>query len=209
MVADSPQESLAAGVQPEILRPASQPNRHGAEEMWIVAKTAGDPMAQAPALGAAVREVSAEAAVSDLRPMAALGRDSIARQRQAGQLLALFATVALLLAAVGLYGLMASLVDERTHELGVRLALGARRADLLGLVMRRAFALVAAGAALGLAGALGLTRLLAGLLYEVAATDPWTFGAVLLVLAGAAAAASYLPAARAAAVDPVEALRHE
>ena len=132
-----------------------------------------------------------------------------ARQRGAGAALTLFGGLALLLAAVGLYGMLAFVVSERSREFGVRLALGARPAVVVRQVLRRSLALVGAGLASGLAAALGLGRVLAGLLYGVSPRDATTLGAVALVLGLVALLASYLPARRASQVDPALALRHE
>jgi putative ABC transport system permease protein len=124
-------------------------------------------------------------------------------------LMTVFAALAGLLAAIGIYGVLAYLVDQRQREFGIRLALGARSADVLALVLRQGMVPVAAGLIAGIAGALGLTRLLKSLLYEVSATDPLIFGAVSIGLIAISLAAMFIPALRATRVSPLHALRHE
>jgi putative ABC transport system permease protein len=134
---------------------------------------------------------------------------SLARQRFQSLLLGLFSAVALTLAAIGIYGVLAQGVAQRRREIGVRMALGARARQVVRLVVRQGFGLVLAGIALGLAGAAAASRLLASLLFNVAPTDPLTFGGIGLLVAAVALLASAVPAWRATRIDPMVALRHE
>jgi ABC-type antimicrobial peptide transport system permease subunit len=134
---------------------------------------------------------------------------SLEQRRFSMDIVAIFAITALLLAALGIYGVISYIVSERTHEIGVRLALGARQGTILQMVLRQGLGLAMAGAALGLAGSVIVSHLMAGLLYGVMPTDPLTFVGVTLVLTGVALAACYIPARRAMRVDPMIALRYE
>jgi putative ABC transport system permease protein len=147
--------------------------------------------------------------VYDVRTMDDRLYDSLARQRFASAMLGAFAAFALLLAAVGVYGVMSYLVTQSTHDIGVRVALGAQPADILGLVVRQGLLLAAVGIAAGLIGSAALTRLMASLLFGVSATDALTFGSVAAILAAVVCAATMIPARRATGVDPMVALRDE
>ena len=209
VVADTPQESVARGAAPEITRPFSQDNRFGPASMSLVVRTSGDPLALAAAVRREVTATRSDLALSDVMPLATLAREAIAAPRAAGQALGLFAALALFLAGLGLYGVVSCLVAERLPEMGVRLALGARPASLVSLVLGSSLRLVAGGLALGLVAALALGRLLEGTLYGVSPRDPLTLAAVTSVLLLSALLAAYLPARRASRLDPAEVLRAE
>ncbi|MGB2673150.1 MAG: FtsX-like permease family protein, partial [Candidatus Acidiferrum sp.] len=153
--------------------------------------------------------LDAQIPVSDVHTMDDLIAVSLAQQRFNMLLLGLFAALALILAAVGIYGAMAYAVNQRTHEIGIRTALGAQRRDVLRLVLGDGAKLVCFGIAIGIAGAIVLTRLMTTLLFEVKPTDPETFAIVPIVLAIVALAACYVPTRRAMRVDPMVALRHD
>jgi ABC-type antimicrobial peptide transport system permease subunit len=172
-------------------------------------RTAGDPLALAAPIRELIRSIDDEVVVGEVQPLAQVASDSIARPRLLTALLSGFGVLALLLGAVGLYGVMAYGTVQRTREFGVRLALGARTREVLGLVARDAAKLAGIGVALGLVGALGLTRLLESQLYGVTAIDPLVFAGAAVLLAVVALAAALLPALRAARTDPMTALRWE
>ena len=177
--------------------------------MTFVARTSNDPRGLAGALPAAVAAVDQDLPVFEIRTMEQRVLESLTPRRFAMYLLGIFAAVALALSAVGIYGVMAQSVTQRTHEIGIRMALGAEPRDVLRLVVGQGMALAAIGLVTGVAVALGLTRWMSRLLFGVRPTDPLTFLAVAAVLAAVALAACYLPARRATRVNPVEALRHE
>jgi putative ABC transport system permease protein len=178
-------------------------------QLTLAVRTAGDPLALTGSMRAAVREIDPDQPIANVAAMDALVDTSLGGRRLAAVLLAVFAAVALLMAAVGIYGVMSYAVAQRTRELGVRMALGASRGTVLRLVVRQGLALVLLGTAIGVAGALGLTRLIASQLYAVRATDPATFAAVALALVATALLAILVPALRATRLDPVVALREE
>jgi putative ABC transport system permease protein len=154
-------------------------------------------------------EVDPRVPVFDVKTMDEHLRFTLLPARLAAAVLGLFGTVALLLAGLGLYGVMSYLVSQRRREVGIRMALGARRTDVVRLIVSQGMRLTVYGVVAGLVAALVLTRLLAGFLYGIRPTDPWTFAGVTAVLAAVALLACLLPARRAAAVDPIVALRFE
>jgi putative ABC transport system permease protein len=177
--------------------------------MYVALKTDVDPHSVVSAVRAEVRALDKHQAFYDVRTMEERLAASLAQQRFSLLLLALFAALALVLTAVGLYGVMAYTVAQRTHEIGIRISLGAQAGDVLAMVVKQGMTLALLGVALGLAGAFALTRLMEGLLFGVSATDPLTFSVIALLLAAVALLACSLPARRAAKVDPVVALRDE
>jgi ABC-type antimicrobial peptide transport system permease subunit len=204
VVADVRDLGLEARPQPEIYLPYEQ---SPLSYINFVLRVAGDPGRLAGAVRAELRGLDKGLPLRDAQPMRSVIAASIAQRRFSMLLLGLFAAIALVLAAVGIYGVISYAVARRTHEIGIRMALGARRVDVLRMVIGRSLGLTACGVGLGLAGALLLTDLMTGLLYGVPPADLPTFAGVALLLAGVAALASYLPARRAMAVDPAVALR--
>ena len=180
-----------------------------AESCVFVVRTGADPLATLPAVRSAVREAGHDQPVYGVRTMDQIVSVSIADRRFSMLLLGIFAGLALLLAAVGIYGVISYTVAQRTREIGIRMALGAGQADVLKVVVAQGMLPVLAGVAIGLAASLGLTRLMTGMLYGVNAGDPVTFIGVALVLAAVALIATLVPACRAARVAPVVALRYE
>jgi len=195
-----------ADVQPTMYVPFHQ---NPLSALSLVVRAEGDPLALVPAVRGAIRALDPDLPLVEVATLEQTLAGSLAQRRFTLSLLALFAALALVLAAVGIYGTVALGVVERTHEIGVRLALGGDRGDVLRLVLGQGLGLTLAGVALGLAGALAVRRALAALLFEVGPGDPLTWAAVPAVLAAVALAASWLPARRATAVDPVVALHQE
>ncbi|MFN0122406.1 MAG: ABC transporter permease [Blastocatellia bacterium] len=177
--------------------------------MYLVARTAGDPAGLTAAVRGAIRNLDREMPVFRVSTMETLVADSLAQRRFTLWLLGIFACAALALAAVGLYGVLAYSVTQRSHEIGLRMALGAQRRDVLRMIVRQGMTLALAGIAIGLALAFGLMRLLTKLLFEVGAGDPLTYVAIALVLGVVALLACLIPALRATRVDPMVALRYE
>lgn len=172
-------------------------------------RTSGDPIAALPAVRAAVRRLEPHAVLHEARALSRIAEESAAVTRLATRLLAGFAIIALVLAAIGVYGVMSYRVRRRMRELGTRLALGASPRDLTWLVLRQAAAIAGVGLALGVAAVLAFTHTLSSLLFGVQPSDPATLAAAAALLGAATLAASYLPARRASRVNPVSVLATE
>lgn len=211
VVADERHNGITGIVKEKFYRPHSQfHNSTGgnpARGMTLLLRTAGDPLDLARPVREAVREMDPSLPVAAVRTMDEVVASSMVTPRLTGSLLALFALLALTLAAIGIYGVLTYLVSERTHEIGIRLAVGAGRSQVLGLVLGHALSLTAAGLGIGLAAAAALTRLMSGMIYGVTPLDPLTFVTVPALLALVALAAGFIPARRATRVDPIVALR--
>jgi putative ABC transport system permease protein len=175
---------------------------------WII-QTATDPATLSAAIQHEIQSVDTQLAASKIRTMDQVISESTARQNFNMLLLTIFAGLALLLAAIGIYGLMSYTVEQRTQEIGIRMALGANRSDMLKLVVRQGMLLTGIGVVIGLAASLGLNRLLANLLFGIKTTDPMTYVMVAVILVSVALLACYIPARRATKIDPLVALRYE
>jgi predicted permease len=175
----------------------------------IVVRTDGDPLAMTGALREKVQKQNSEGVAYGFEAMQATIADSLAARRFAMVLLTVFAAFAVLLSSVGIYGVISYLVGQRAHEIGVRIALGAQRADVMRLVLGEGAKMAAIGVAVGTVAALALTRLMSTMVFGVSTTDPVTFAGVAALLVGVALFACYIPARRAMRVDPMVALRYE
>jgi putative ABC transport system permease protein len=176
---------------------------------YFVARTTGDPLSLASSVRGLVRQIDAEGVVDNIATMDQIVSNAMSRPRLYAILLGLFAAVAMVLAAIGIYGVLAHLVSHRTREIGIRMALGAQRREVVTLILRHAAALTVAGIVVGVVGAAGLSRYLEGLLFGLTPFDLPTFAAVVLIFVGVATLASYVPAWRATRIDPLMALRSE
>jgi len=178
-------------------------------QMYLVVKSALGPSALTSAIRSAVREIDKDQAIFGISTMDQLIVNSVSTRRITLILLGLFSALALVLAAIGIYGVISYSVAQRTHEIGIRMALGAQKADVMRMVLAQGAKIAGAGVIIGLAASLGLSRLLANLLFSVSAADPLTFAAVAIALTLVAMLACYVPARRTLRVDPVIALRYE
>ncbi len=208
LVKDSKYNTLTEAPMPFLYRAFRQGYRTGHETLFYI-RTAGDPTAALATLRREAAEVDVNAAVQETMPLADYIGACLYPLKVAATMLTVLGALAVSLAAVGLYSVMAYAVSERTHEVGIRMALGAQRRDVLGMVVRQGLALTGAGLAAGIAGALLVTRAAGAMLVNVDGADPVTFAAAAVFLAAVAALASYLPARRATKVDPMVALRCE
>jgi putative ABC transport system permease protein len=196
------------GYEPEMELYCSQYQSPSAEAALVV-RTAADPLSLVAPIHRALQEIDGDLPLDKVQTMEQVVSSSLAQNRVKTVLLGIFAALALVLAAVGVYGLVSYSVAQRVHEIGIRIALGARRAEVLGMIIRQGMTLVAIGLAVGLAGALATSRLLADQVYKVSIVDPLTYIGVPCVLTAVALLANWLPARRATRVDPLTALRSE
>ena len=206
VVRDVKSAGLQAETEPTYYLPATQAPLH---DMMLLVRTTTEPTAIVPALRQTVWSIDSNQPIANVNTLEQIVSDSISQPRLNMTLMALFGALALILAAVGIYGLLSYTVTQRTREMGIRLALGAQVADVLRLVLKQGMVLALVGQAIGLAGALALTRLIRALLFGVTPTDGTIFAAVVGVLTTIALLACYLPARRATKVDPLKALRYE
>jgi putative ABC transport system permease protein len=206
VVGDVKTDSFDAAGTPHIYLPEPQAPSYNAV---VYLRTAADPGVLGEAIRREVQAVDPTIPVFGIRTMDEVVAKSMAARRFALEILGIFAIVAFLLACVGIYGVMAYAISQRTGEIGLRMALGARRGDILRIVLSEAGLIVIAGVGGGLLGSLLLTRFLQTLLFDIKPTDPLTFGTLTILLGGVALLASFIPARKASRIDPLVALRHE
>ena len=206
LVGHTKHEGLDAENRVQLYRPVRD---QGFTNMAFAVRTVGDPNRALPAVRAAIHAIDQDVPISNVSTMDANIATSMGQRKFAMMLLGLFAVMAVVLASIGIYGVMSYSVTQRAHEIGIRMALGAARRNVLGMVMRQGLLLVGAGVGIGVLGAFGLTRLITSQLFGVRPTDPTTFILVALTLVGVAVLATFVPAMRATRVDPVVALRDE
>jgi len=211
IVADERHNGLTGVVKEKFYIPHSQwhvvTGGNIIRNVFVVARTENDPLAAVGSIRGVVRELDPNVPVANIRTMTDVVSTSMATPRLTGFLLGAFAAIALALAAVGIYGVLSYLVSQRTHEIGIRVAIGADRGEVLRMILRQGVVLALAGVAVGVVAAYALTRWMESLLYQVRPSDPMTFAVVPLALVAVAVVASYLPALRATRVSPVQALR--
>jgi putative ABC transport system permease protein len=206
IIGDVKHFGLDADARPEIYISSDQAPPDGP---FMIVRTTTDPTSLASSVRAQVAGMNKDQPLNTIQTMDEVLSASVAQRRFNMTLLGLFAALALLLAAVGIYGVISYSVAQRRQEIGLRMALGAQARDVLAMIIAQGTKLALAGVGIGLVASLFLTRLMTSLLYGVSATDPVTYLAVSLLLVGLALLASYIPARRAARVDPMVALRHE
>jgi putative ABC transport system permease protein len=194
-----------SGQRLSVYRPYRQTPLVGA----FLIRTTGNPMRIANSVRDQVRAIDSDQAITAMKPLENLLEDAMGQRRLVLTLLDLFAAVAVLLAVVGVYGVISHTVSQRTREVGVRIALGARARDIVFALVGQAFLITMAGIAIGVGGAFGLTRFLKSYLFQVSPTEATTFIAVALLFVLVASASTYLPLRRATRIDPMAVLRHE
>jgi predicted permease len=209
VVGDVKKFALSDSPGPEMYVPYKQKPYPSMLTMPFVLRTTRDSLGLTNELQQAVKSVDSELPVANVQPMAELVSRSMSPQKLSASVLGAFSVVALILAIVGIYGVISYMVNERNHEIGVRIALGAQKYDVLRLVFSQATRLVAAGLGLGFVAALSLTRMLTSFVFGIKAADPITFTVAPLALLMAASLAIYIPARRASAIDPMDTLRNE
>ena len=209
VVGDVRQSSLDQQLKPEMYVTHHQDRRGFAIPRDLVVQTDGNPLSLAASVRSEIWKIDSDLPLFRVQTMEQILSQSVAGQLFNMLLLTLFAAVALVLASVGIYGVMSYDTARRTREIGIRMALGASATDVLGAMMGRGLLMTVAGVALGLAGALALTRVMTGLLFGVSATDPLTFALIALLLTAVSLVACFIPARRATKVDPMIALRYE
>jgi putative ABC transport system permease protein len=210
VIADVKGSSLDKAVNAEVLAPYKQYNREGwINTLMLAVRTTGAPQGSVAAIRDLVRDLDREQPVTSIATMDERLTRALSEPRFSTLLLGLFALMGLVLAAVGIFGVMSYVVTQRTHEIGIRLALGAGRRDVVALIIGHGVRLTLVGLGIGLVASVAMTRLMTSLLFGVSPTDPLTFALISVLLAAVALLACYLPARRATKVDPMIALRYE
>jgi putative ABC transport system permease protein len=209
VVSDARNRGLDAAIQPEVFVPVRQQAVAWNNQLWLLIRTRANPLSVLPAVRETLRSVDAQQPVYNIRPVSAVFAAAVAPRRAASILLGAFAGIALLLAAVGIYGVLSYLVNARTHEIGVRMALGANEASVVGLVLRETAWLLGLGCLIGAAGIIAMRGVISNVAFEVQATEPITLMVTITAIAGTALVAGLIPTRRAVKVTPVEALRSD